>query len=106
MNKFSFGQINLQTVTYHSLGQLLQHAEPLACSHFEAFQSLLLTLQDHHRVVVLAWLAIHVAFAPDAFDPFPVQAPIFVYTISDGALSQLNNGYTRKWINMKNDICP
>lgn len=74
---------------YHSRGQPLLHAEPSSYSRFEVFQSPCSVHPVHHRVWASALPAIHVAFAPNAFDPFPIPAPIFAYTIFDDAQLQL-----------------
>lgn len=76
-------------ITYHMMDQPLQRIAPLPCNHFEAFQFRCSVHRVHHRVVGLELPAIHVAFVPNASDPFLARAPIFVYTIFDGVLFQL-----------------
>lgn len=71
------------------MDQPLQQAVPYFYSQFEAFRFRDLMHPVHRQALALELLAIHVAFALNACDPFPIQAPAFVYIEFDDEQFQL-----------------
>lgn len=69
--------------------QPLQHIVPSLYNHYEVYQFLDSVHRDRHRALVLELPAIHVAFVPNVYDPFPIRAQAFAYIKFDDELFRL-----------------
>lgn len=87
-------------ISYHTMGQPLQHIEPSLYSRCEVFQFLDSVHRDRRRALVLELPAIHVAFVPNVYDPFPIRAQAFVYIKFDDERFRLRKEKREKKLNV------